>query len=275
MKKSIIVVLLSFSFILIADDMKEKLNTIKFQDISFKNTSYHSIISFLFMDLRRMSSDANPSQIYNYIQCLPDDDFDTIITFKSKNVSLKTLLDKICKQAKLTYNLQGKIILIGKNIANDDNFFKIKSFNDIKIEHAEFEDCSLSVIFNYLKRIMNKKRKKKEQIILTYIRQKKKEISKKKENKIAEDKKSIKEKIGNFEFEDEDDDWNDEEEEEPESLSLIVDDIPAGTLISYICRLANLEYTVNKNKITIKHTTKVTPLDQNSVPASAKASHLR
>lgn len=119
--------------------------------------------------------------------------------------------------------------------------------------YAEFDEAPLSSFFKFLNRECKGK------FIIEYNKpeneqkapKKKVEKSDKGQDEI-DDPESLLDDIED-EIDDSPLDFMGFQSQEPEQFSCYVNKIPLGTLISYVCRLADLEYSVKGDKITIKH----------------------
>lgn len=245
MKKLAILGLLLGSLNLVAGTMADVQDKIIIQNVSFEKARWETCIKYLCMDSKRLNKE--DKGFLNIVSFLPYDKKNPRINLKAENISVKKALEEILKQAKINYVLAPEAVLIGEKINPDLNFAKLKPFNKIIIDHMEFEDVPLSVFFKFLnfQGLDLGKGKKLKLIYHPPKEAKKKAIPSEEEEEIEDflldDGKTRKpEKKKEVSFED-------------YSLNVVVDNIPLDSLISYICRIANLEYKVGENTVTIRH----------------------
>ncbi len=212
-----------------------KLEKINVENVSLTDTSPSMALKLLLSP----SPFGEGAAINSFISIPPKMDR-TSITLESSSASLKDLLDKIAKSAGFQFREEKYGLLIGDSIPEDKTFDKLKPFDKIVLEHIEFEDMPIPEFFKHIQKMIPKKKDGKPQVSLKYLGAKKKHAKNDDDNFVEGEGENAfdlgVDALGGGE----------------RSLSIVADNMPLGSLISYVCSLANLKYTVGKNTIAVK-----------------------
>ena len=230
--KSLIGVLLCVSALNIAWAGDGKLDGINVGDISLDNASLATTIKTLF--------NSPETTGINHFICLSSKKAQNPVTLHCAGIPLKDLLQNIGKSAKFKFQMEKHGVLIGDSIAEDKTFAKLKPFDKIVLKHVEFEDVSIPRLFKHLAKMISSKKKGKPQASVRYISGKTKH-GKGDDNNFVEGKGENAFDLG-----------VDALGGGERTITLAADNMPLGSLISYVCRLAGLKYSVSKNIIIVK-----------------------
>ena len=233
--KSLIGVLLCVSALNIAWAGGGKLEKIKVENVSLTDASPTTALKLLLSP----SPFGEGAAINSFISISPKTDR-TSITLGSSSASLKYLLDKIAKSAGFQFREEKYGLLIGDSIPEDKTFDKLKPFDKIVLEHVEFEDVSVPDLFKHLAKMISNKKKGNPQMSVRYVSGKTKHAKNDNNNFVEGEGENAfdlgVDALGGGE----------------RTITLAADNMPLGSLISYVCRISGLKYSVSKNVIIIK-----------------------